>query len=160
MFRPMRRKKQNLSREQAEAILINGSHGVLACLGDDDYPYAVPVNYTYHHQTIYFHSAKSGHKLDAIRKHPKVSFVVVDQDEIVPHEFTSYFRSALVFGKARLVEGPEQMEALHALVDKFSPGETPEAFDREVSSGLPAIVAITVEHLSGKEAIELVRARV
>lgn len=44
MFRPMRRKKQNLSREQAEAILINGSHGVLACLGDDDYPYAVPLN--------------------------------------------------------------------------------------------------------------------
>lgn len=88
MFREMRRKRQLLSQEDAQKILYQGTFGVLAVSGDDDYPYAVPLSYVYDGQKIYFHSAKSGHKLDSISKNPKVSFCVIDKDQIVPDKYT------------------------------------------------------------------------
>ena len=84
MFREMRRLKQLLSREIAIDILSRNTSGVLALSGDDDYPYAVPMSYVYADEKIFFHSAKSGHKIDAIRRNEKVSFCVIDQDQIVP----------------------------------------------------------------------------
>jgi nitroimidazol reductase NimA-like FMN-containing flavoprotein (pyridoxamine 5'-phosphate oxidase superfamily) len=125
MFREMRRIKQLLSEEDTIAVLERCTNGVMACLGDDDYPYAVPVSYVYHKGKIYFHSAKAGHKIDAIIKYPKVSFAVVDKDTIVSEEYTSYFRSVIAFGKARITEGDEWDEAFRALVEKYS-GSMPE----------------------------------
>ena len=84
MFREMRRKKQALRPEDCARILAQGTSGVLALLGDDGYPYAVPLSYVYHEGRIYFHSAMTGHKLDALRRCPKASFCVVDQDQMVP----------------------------------------------------------------------------
>ena len=66
MFREMRRKKQQLADEECRSILERGKTGVLAVNGDDGYPYAVPVNYVFSNGKIYFHSALSGHKVDAI----------------------------------------------------------------------------------------------
>ena len=103
MFREMRRKKQQLAPERVEEILSRRTAGTLAVLGDEGYPYAVPLSYVYHNGRIYFHCAKAGHKLDAIRGCDKVSFCVIDQDEIVSAEFTTYFRSVIVFGRAREV---------------------------------------------------------
>ena len=80
MFREMRRKKQLMSIEDAKAVLERGKSGVLAVAGDDDYPYAVPVSYIYYDSKIFFHCAKSGHKLDAIERQSKVSFCVIDKD--------------------------------------------------------------------------------
>lgn len=159
MFRPLRRHKQSLDDATNRRILREGSHGVLACLGDDDYPYAVPLSYVALEDVIYFHSAKVGHKVDALIKQPKVSFCVIDQDDIVSQEFTSYFRSVIAFGQARIVSDAERERALRALMDKYSADAPPEAKERELHSSDPIIVAIDIEHLSGKEAIELVRAR-
>lgn len=158
MFREMRRFKQLLSTEETVAVLNRGSNGVLACLGDEDYPYAVPVNYVYYNGKIYYHSAKAGHKVDAVTKHPKVSFTVVDKDTIVSAEYTSYFRSVIAFGKARVVEGPEWREAFMALVEKYS-GDQPEAAkNKEVDACTHALIyAIDIEHLTGKEARELLK---
>lgn len=75
MFRKMRRYKQELSLQESQAVLMKGTSGVLAVLGDDDYPYAVPLSYLYDGSRIIFHMAKTGHKMDAIEKHSKVSFV-------------------------------------------------------------------------------------
>jgi len=158
MFREMRRSKQLLSNEVAVRVLNQGSNGVLACLGDDDYPYAVPLSYVYADEKIYFHTAKQGHKLDAIRKHSKVSFCVIDEDTIVSKEYTSYFRSVVIFGKARIVEGEERQIALQAIVEKYSGDQPLEAKQKEVSGCSQALlVAIDIEHFSGKEAIELVQ---
>ena len=77
MFREMRRKKQALSQEACSVVLEKGTSGVLAVSGDNDYPYAVPLSYVYDGEKIYFHCAKSGHKLDAIQKNQKVSFCVI-----------------------------------------------------------------------------------
>ena len=84
MFREMRRNKQILSNEESINILKNGKSGVLALLGDEDYPYAVPISYVYDNSKIYFHSAKTGHKTDAIKKYSKASFCVIDQDNVIP----------------------------------------------------------------------------
>lgn len=83
MFREMRRGRQLLSLEDIVAVMDRCTNGVLACIGDEDYPYAVPLSYVYFNDKIYFHSAKTGHKIDAITRNPKVSFTVIDEDMIV-----------------------------------------------------------------------------
>ena len=80
MFRDMRRKNQLLPPEEAESILRQGTSGVLSLLGDGGYPYGVPLSYVYHNGRLYFHCAKAGHKLDAIRREGKCSFCVIAQD--------------------------------------------------------------------------------
>ena len=80
VFREMRRKKQALSQQEVADILHKRTSGVLALLGDNDYPYAVPISYVYDDGKIYFHSVKSGHKIDAIQRTTKASFCVIDKD--------------------------------------------------------------------------------
>lgn len=160
MFRKMRRGKQLSSMEDTVAVVERCTNGVLACLGDEDYPYAVPLSYVYFNDRIYFHSAKAGHKIDAIMKNPKVSFSVIDEDTIVSEKFTSYFRSVLAFGKARIVEGDEWLKAFEALVEKYSGDQPEEAKHKEITGCTQTyIVAIDVEHITGKEAIEYVNAK-
>ena len=160
MFREMKRSKQLLSMEETAAVMDRCTNGALACLGDDDYPYSIPLSYVYFNEKIYFHSAKVGHKIDAITKNPKVSFTVIDEDTIVSEKYTTYFRSVIVFGKARIVEGDERLDAFKALVEKYSGDQPEEAKQREVTGCTQAyIVAIDVEHINGKEAIEYVNAK-
>lgn len=162
MFRDMRRKKQALTAGEAAAVLMRGTSGVLALLGDGDYPYAVPLSYVYHDGHIYFHCARAGHKLDAIRQDPKASFCVIDRDEIVPEEYTTYFRSVIAFGTIRILEDEqESRSAIERLAVKYAPGDTAQgrraAIDRDWAP--LCMLDMTVEHLSGKEAIELMRAK-
>jgi nitroimidazol reductase NimA-like FMN-containing flavoprotein (pyridoxamine 5'-phosphate oxidase superfamily) len=135
-------------------------HGVLACLGDGGYPYAVPLSYVYCNGKIYFHSAKAGHKIDAITNNPKVSFTVIDEDTVVSSEYTTYFRSVIAFGRARITEGDERMEAFKALADKYSGDQPEEARLNEINRCTQAhIIAVDVEHITGKESIEYVKAK-
>lgn len=160
MFREMRRSTQLLSSEETAAVLARGSNGVLACLGDEGYPYAVPISYAVVNGTIYFHSAKAGHKIDAILQEPKVSLAVVDEDRIVSGEYTTYFRSAIAFGRARVTEGDEWRNGFRALVEKYSGDQPEEAKIKEIEGcSRSLVIAIDVEHLTGKEAIEFVQAK-
>jgi len=160
MFRKMRRGKQLLVIEDTVAVMNRCTNGILACLGDEDYPYAVPLSFVYFNSKIYFHSAKAGHKIDAITKHPKVSFTVIDEDTIVSEEYTSYFRSIIAFGKARIIDGDERIEAFTALVEKYSGNQPEKAKHKEiVECTRTYIIAINVEHITGKEAIEYVKAK-
>lgn len=160
-FRPMRRFKQQLQQEKAERLLMSATSGVLAVNGDNGYPYAVPISYVYANGKIYFHSALSGHKIDAIRHNPKVSFCVINQDVIVPQEFTTYFKSVIAFGKARIIEDDaEKMKALRLLAARYSDDTiTPQMTDKEIAGGFERLlmVEIPIEHLTAKESIELVR---
>ena len=160
MFREMRRIKQLLSMEDTKDVMDRCTNGVLACLGDEDYPYAVPLSYVYFNDKIYFHSGKAGHKIDAVINYPKVSFAVIDKDTIVSEEYTSYFRSVIAFGKARITEGDEWQEAFKALVEKYS-GELPEVdkYKKITECTRSYIIAIDIDHITGKEAIEIVNAK-
>jgi len=153
----MRRSKQLLSMEDTVAVMDRCTNGVLACIGDEDYPYAVPLSYVYFNGKIYFHSAKTGHKIDAILKNPKVCFTVIDEDTIVSKEYTSYFRSVLAFGKARIAEDDEWLKAFKAIVEKYSGDQPEEAKHKAINGCTQAyIIAIDIEHITGKEAIEYV----
>lgn len=158
----MRRKAQALSQEECAAILARNSYGVLSVLGEGGYPYAVPVSYLFQEGKIYFHCAKAGHKLDALRVCDKVSFCVVDQDQVVPLEYTTYFRSVILFGRARVVE--DQGEArrwLERLALKYAPEDTEAHREDVLDWEMPAacVVEIAAEHITGKEAKELARER-
>ena len=162
MFREMRRGRQALPKEMCEAVLSRGSHGVLALAGDEGYPYAVPISYVYEGGKLYFHCARSGHKLDAIARCPKASFCVVDQDQVVPQEYTTYFRSVIAFGRMRMLEEEgEKRAAIDLLARKYAPEASDESRTRAIEREWTPLcmLEMTIEHLSGKEAIELVRAR-
>ncbi len=156
-FRPMRRGRQQLTNEACEEILRNATSGTLALLGDADYPYAVPLSFVYTDGIIYFHSAKSGHKIDAIRHHDKASFCVIAMDEIHGEEFTTYFRSVIAFGRITIVSSPnEKLEGVRLLGRKYNPGDE-AALSREIEKSLAhmELLRLDIEHLTGKEAIEL-----
>lgn len=160
IFREMRRKKQELSQQEVADILHKGVSGVLALLGDNNYPYAVPISYVYDDGKIYFHSAKSGHKIDAIQRTAKASFCVVDQDLVVPEEYTTYFRSVIVFGRIRVIEEDEEKRAaIEKLAIKYAPEDTAAHRDHAISREWKPLcmLEMTVDHVTGKEAIELVK---
>lgn len=160
MFRELRREKQALSFEENVQILNRGTSGVLAVSGDEDYPYAVPLSYAYCEDKIFFHCAKTGHKLDAIAKNPKVSFCVIDRDQIVEEEYTTYFRSVILFGRARILEDEAEIRAaLLLLSEKYSPGQGEASHAQVIERTVQRvnIIELSVEHMSGKQAKELMR---
>lgn len=160
VFREMRRKKQTLSQQEIANILHKGTSGVLALLGDNDYPYAVPISYVYDDGKIYFHSAKSGHKIDAIQKTAKASFCVIDKDLIVPAEYTTYFRSVIAFGQIRVIEDDrEKRAAIEKSAIKYAPEDTAANRDNTINREWKPLcmLEMTIEHITGKEAIELVK---
>ena len=160
MFRDMRRNQQALGMEECASVLHRGSSGVLALSGDDGYPYAVPISYVYDGDKLYFHCAKSGHKLDAIARNPRASFCVVDQDNIVSEAYTTYFRSVIVFGSIRVMDNDEEkLSAMQKLALKYAPADNEAnrlaAIKREWKP--LCVLELSIEHYSGKQAIELVK---
>lgn len=161
-FREMRRKRQQLTEAECIEILRKNTSGVLAVSGDGGYPYTVPLSYVYDENTLYFHCAKNGHKIDAINNCDKVSFCVVDQDLIVPQKYTTYFRSVIVFGRANIIENDSEIcSAIEKLAIKYYPNDSKENRDLTIEKESKAMymVKIRIEHMTGKEAIELVKAR-
>lgn len=157
-MRAMRLKNQELSEKTSIEVLKRGTSGVLAVLGEEEYPYAVPLSYVFSDGKIYFHGAKTGHKLDAIEKHDKVSFCVVDQDEVIPEEYTTYYRSVIAFGRACVIEAEEEKrKALELLGEKYMP-QCREGYLQEIDNKIDklSIIELRIERLTGKEAIELV----
>ncbi len=162
MFREMRRKKQSLPPRECSAILERGTSGVLALSDDDGYPYAVPLSYVCDGDRLYFHCAKAGHKLDAVRRNGKASFCVIDRDQVIPEEYTTYFRSVIVFGTIRILEeDSEKRTAIEKLAVKYAPEDSAEHRDQMIDRewGPLCMLEMTIEHMTGKEAIELVKAR-
>ena len=160
VFREMRRKRQELPQQEVLDILRRGTSGVLALLGDNDYPYAVPISYVYDEGKIYFHSAKSGHKLDALRKSAKVSFCVIDKDVVVPEKYTTYFRSVIAFGEIRVIEDErEKRAAIEKLSLKYAPEDTAanreDAINREWEA--LCMLELKIDHVTGKAAKELIK---
>lgn len=161
MFQVMRRSRQALSWQETEEILRRGTSGVLALAGAEGYPYAVPLSYVYTQGILYFHCAKVGHKLESIRRCEKASFCVVDRDEIKPEAYTTYYRSAIAFGRVRILESEEEKRhAIEQLSPKYHPMDTPAhrkaVIDREYAP--LCMLAFTVEHMTGKQTIELTKA--
>lgn len=155
MFRDMRRSGQRLGRKECEEILRAAPRGVLALLGDGDYPYAVPLDFVYYQGRIYFHSAIEGHKLDALAAHDKVSFCVLDEGHKSEGEWWWSFRSVIAFGRARVLEDrASALEALRQLGLKYFP-PTKSVDDSIARSGArTAVIELAIDHMTGKRVRE------
>lgn len=161
-FREMRRSRQQLSNEESIAILQKATAGTLALLGDGDYPYAVPISYVYDDGKLYFHSALTGHKVDAIRKCDKASFCVIERDDVQPERYTTFYRSVIAFGRIHIVENEEEkLSFARMLGNRYNPNDE-ESLKKELEKGFSRMLMIRfdIEHLTGKEAIELARGKI
>lgn len=152
VFRKMRRFKQQLSDADCLEVLETQPRGVLAVLGDGDYPYAVPLNFLYRDGKLYFHGAREGHKLDAIRRHDKVSFCVLDGGFKREGEWALNFRSVIVFGRIRpmATDEPGIEELLRALGNKYNPDPADVERELRFARGRVQMLELTVEHMTGK----------
>lgn len=154
MFRPMRRIKNQITIEDAKKLLEGERRGVLAVHGDDGYPFAIPVNYYYdiQAQKIYFHGAKSGHKVDALQKNDKVCFTVYGNERIEKEEWAPYLQSVVVFGRCHLIDDPEKTtEKVRKLATKYYPNK--EEIEKEIEKAIRAVqlYEIEIEHMTGKQ---------
>lgn len=154
MFREMRRKRQQVEEAECLEILRTAKRGILAVLGDEDYPYAVPMDYVYEDGCIYFHCAAAGHKLDAVRKHEKVSFCVLSDP--IPEENAWWFHvtSVIAFGKICEVKEPaEHDRCLRLLAHKYMPEDEIEG-DMQKNASHAVVLALHIDHMTGKHVRE------
>ena len=129
-FREMRRFRQQLPHQECEALLRQGSSGVLAVSGDGGWPYAVPLSYAYEDGKLLFHCATSGHKLDALRRDGRASFCVISQDRVIPEKYTTAYRSVIAFGTVRILEEEQELRAAaEELGRKYYPAGTAEELE-------------------------------
>lgn len=153
MFREMRRFKQQLSMEESKSLLCCEPRGILSVHGDDDYPYGLPMDFCFDEtrNCIYFHSALEGHKIDAVKRNPKVSFCVFDSGYRKEGEWFLNIKSVIVFGKLHIVEDPERFtQMLRAIGQKYYPAEhSVEDVINKYKANVQ-ILELTIEHISGK----------
>ncbi len=157
MFWKMRRFKQELNQDEIERILQSNTSGVLALMDDDGYPYTVPLSYVYSDGKIYFHSAKAGHKIDAIENYGKATFCIIDKDDVQPEKYTTSYKSVIAFGKVEIVtDSKEALFAIKTLGEKYYPNHGNE-LQNEIEKHKTAflIIRFDIGHITGKQAIEL-----
>lgn len=154
MFRPMRRIKQQLSQEECEQVLTSERRGVLSVHVEDGYPYGVPMDYLYEQGKIYFHGAKVGHKIDAIKADNRVSFTVFDQGVPVEGKVGPNVRSVIVFGRISLLETtPETLEIARRLGEKYDPSGYVEDELRRTAERIQ-LLELAIDHMTGKRVNE------
>lgn len=152
-FRKMRRFRQQLTDEECAEVLSTQPRGVLAVLGDGAYPYALPLNFLYDAESgnLYFHCAKEGHKIDAIRRSDKVSFCVMDEGFRREGDWALNIRSVIVFGRIRIVEDRERaLEMVRRLGEKYYPDPADAEEEARKTADRVACLELLLDHISGK----------
>lgn len=153
MFRKMARIKQQISEDECIELLKQEKRGVLSVLGDDDYPYGMPINHFYNDGDgkIYFHGGKSGHKVDAILRHDKASFCVYDQGYRNDGDWALNVRSVIVFGRIEVIEDTEKVyDISRRLSYKFTDDESYIEHEIENAGSRTLMFALVPEHMTGK----------
>lgn len=153
MFRELMRKKQALSSEECIRILKDEPRGVLSVLGDDGYPYGMPMNHYYSEADgkLYFHGGKTGHKIDAMRRTDKASFCVYDEGFVRDGEWAKNIRSVIVFGRIEFIEDRETTYRISAALSrKFTDDDAYIQRELEQSGPGTLLFSLTPEHITGK----------
>ena len=157
MFRELARKQKQLPHEECIRILKEETRGILSVLGDDDYPYGMPMNHWYNEDDgkIYFHCGKKGHRLDALKKHDKVSFCTYDKGYRNEGEWAWNVKSVVVFGRMAIIDDLEQIaDITRKLSYKFTQDES--YIEKEIRESGPATLLLQLdpEHICGKSVVE------
>lgn len=160
MFAEMRRKGQQLSPELCKQILHKGSSGVLSLMGENGYPYGVPLSYVYHEGKLIFHGSDQGHKVRALAACDKASFCVINKDEVIAEQYTTRFRSVIAFGRIKMLThfDEEMISLMMPLAAKYHPHGTTQMHKNAIEgekAGL-CVFVMEIDHLTGKAAKELI----
>lgn len=152
----MRKSNRQMTDEKALKVLSDAVYGILSTVGEDGYPYGVPVNFALVNHRLYFHCATEGKKLRNIDYNPKVSFVAIGENEVLAEQFSMYYESVMAFGKAtEVIDLEEKVQVLMLLVKKYSKAfEMPgEAYARRAVDKT-RVYQMEIEHMSGKERLK------
>ena len=119
----VRRQDRLMSERRAMELLASAEYGVLSMVADDGRPYAVPLSFAYDgKESVYVHCAPEGHKLDCVREHPDVTFLIVGHTHVLPDRFTTEYESVLIRGCAVIgLPEEERRNALRLILEKYSP---------------------------------------
>jgi len=153
MFRDMIRKNRKITNEECIEILQNEKRGVLSVLGDDDYPYGMPMNHWYDAEdgNVYFHCGNIGHRLEALRKHDKVSFCVFDEGFRREGEWALNIKSVIVFGRMEIIDDLETITDITTkLSHKFTNDDEYIRKEIEGHAHRTLLLKLTPEHICGK----------
>lgn len=151
MFRDMRRIKQQITEQECFEILKQEPRGILALYGENDYPYALPMNHLFLDNKLYFHAAKTGHKLDALEKNGRVSFCVMDKGFRKENEWALNIKSVIIFGKIRKIDNADEtMHIVRQLGLKYYPTaeEVEETLQKTISR--VQLLELSIDHMTGK----------
>lgn len=157
MFRELQRKNKQISMEECVALLKNETRGVLSVLGENDYPYGMPMNHWYNEADgkIYFHCGKSGHRLDALQKHDKVSFCVYDKGYRNEGEWAWNVKSVIVFGRMIVIDDMEKIRDITTKLSyKFIQDDAYIKQEIELYGHETLLLELTPEHICGKQVTE------
>lgn len=151
MFKEMRRKDRELEKEEIMELLKRNEYGILSTIGENGYPYGVPVNYVYIDNAIYLHCAVEGQKLDNLKNDNKVSFCVVGDTCVLPEQFSTKYESVIIFGRASEIYDDEKNMAMLEILNKYSKEhlEKGKQYIKNADAQVKAI-KINIEHISGK----------
>ncbi|MBQ8207674.1 MAG: pyridoxamine 5'-phosphate oxidase family protein [Clostridia bacterium] len=153
MFRELIRKNKQISENECISVLESETRGVLSVLGDDDYPYGMPINHWYNSEDgkIYFHCGKIGHRLDALKRHNKVSFCTYDKGYRDEGEWAWNVRSVIVFGKIEIIDDMDKIiDVTTKLSRKFTQDEEYIRDEIEKHAHKTLLLQLTPEHICGK----------
>ena len=153
MFRELLRIKQALSAEECLELLKTQPRGVLSVIGDNGYPYGMPMDHWYCEDDgkIYFHGGRKGHKIDALKTDSRASFCVMDDGTPSEDGWWLRFRSVIVFGRVEFIEDRERIfEISRRLSHKFTTDEGYIDYEIEHSGARTAMFALVPEHMTGK----------
>lgn len=147
----MRRTDRQITARQAVEILDSAEYGVLSTVDNAGQPYGVPLSFVHRNNSIYFHCALSGHKLDNMTDNARVSFCVVGKVRVLPEQFATEYESAVAFGIASEVSGAERHDALLWLLEKYCPDNIEEGRRYiELKDQATKVVKIVIGQVSGK----------
>ncbi len=154
-FRKMRRTAQALLPGEAVEVLKNAKRGVLSMAGDGGWPYGAYLNPYYEEGKIYFHGARAGHKIDALRRDSRASFAVIDEGAKDEDGWAFTFRSVVVFGRVEFIDDPEKaIEICRRLARRFNPSETDIEDEVRRAGQRVQVFALVPEHITGKRVRE------
>lgn len=157
MFRDLSRKQQQLSHADCLSLLRREKRGVLSVLGDDGYPYGMPMDHFYCEEdgALYFHCGRTGHRLDALKRCNQVSFCVYDGGKRIPEGWALKFQSVIVFGRVEVLDDfPLTCEISARLSRKFTQDEAYIRREIQCSGKNTLLLRLVPEHICGKRVTE------
>lgn len=148
----MRRKEKEIKDKDEIEQIIRAAQVCRLAMARENQPYVIPLNFGYRDHTVYFHSASQGKKIDILRENPRVCLEFSIDAELVRAETSCewglHFKSAIGFGSAKFVEGPEEKKkALDIIMDHY--GGTGDDYSEKMLN-LTTVIKVVLTELTGK----------